>query len=34
MALMVLLFLLPDWLDFRRALRTFLHLIGSYERMW
>jgi len=24
----------PAWLDFRRALRTFLDLIGSYERMW
>jgi len=28
---MVLLLLLPAWLDLRRA---FLGLIGSYERMW
>jgi hypothetical protein len=31
---MVLLFLVAAWLDFRRALRAFLGLIGSYERMW
>jgi hypothetical protein len=31
---MVLLLLLPAWLDLRRALRTFLDLTGSYERMW
>jgi len=31
---MVLLLLLPAWLDLRRAVRTFLVLIGSYERMW
>jgi len=31
---MMLLLLLPAWLDLRRALRTFLHVIGSYERMW
>jgi hypothetical protein len=30
----MVLLLLPAWLDFRRALRTFLGLIGSYERMW
>jgi hypothetical protein len=33
-ALMVLPLLLPARLDLRRALRTFLGLIGSYERMW
>jgi hypothetical protein len=31
---MVLLVLLPAWLGFRRPVRTFLGLIGSYERMW
>jgi len=31
---MVLLLLLPVWLDVRRVLRTFLGLIGSYERVW
>jgi len=31
---MVLLLLVPAWLDLRRAVRTFLGLIGSYERMW
>jgi hypothetical protein len=31
---MMLLLLLPAWLDLRRALRTFLNLIGSYERLW
>jgi hypothetical protein len=31
---MVLLLLLPAWLDVRRALRPFLGLIGSYEPMW
>jgi hypothetical protein len=30
----MVLLLLPAWLDFRRALRTFLGLIGSYVRMW
>jgi hypothetical protein len=31
---MVLLWLVPAWLDLRRAVRTFLGLIGSYEQMW
>jgi len=31
---MVLLLLLLAWLDLRQALRTFLDLIGSYERSW
>jgi len=31
---MVLLLLLPAWLDLRRALRAFLGLTGSYERRW
>ena len=26
--------LVPAWLDLRRAVRAFLDLIGSYERMW
>jgi hypothetical protein len=31
---MVLLLLRPAWLDLRRAVRTLLGLIGSYEPMW
>jgi len=30
----MVLLLLPAPADFRRALRSFLGLIGSYERMW
>jgi len=30
----MVLLLLPARMDFRRALRSFLGLIGSYERMW
>jgi len=25
---------LPAWPDLRQAVRTFLRLIGSYERTW
>jgi hypothetical protein len=31
---MVLLALVPAWLDLRRAMQAFLGLIGSYERIW